>query len=145
MVNSSSEKSPRIEDWTRFISRDEFETFERNVDRSFSEVGKALDNLGRKIDNISSKGTDWKTIWGGLSVMTSIIIAIGGVIAWGILTRIDVNSASIQKTDDYMRSATQAFYERDLGQLNRIHDLELKVAANSVVMEYTKKSIESQK
>lgn len=147
MANSSTStrQSQITEDWTRFISRDEFETFERNVDRSFNEVGRALENLGRKIDNISSKGTDWKTIWGGLSVFTAVIFGIGTVIAWGLLTRIDSNAENNRKLESYILLSNEKASDTETKFLERIHGIELSVATNIMAINSNKSMLDSLK
>ena len=42
-----------------YISRDEFEVFERNVDQSFSRLADAITTLSSKVDRMAS--TDWRT------------------------------------------------------------------------------------
>ena len=81
-----------------YLSRDEFEVFEKNVERSFSDVSRSLTVLSDKIDQIATRGTDWKAITGGLSVFATFIFGIGGVISWGINQKIDsISMDSIER------------------------------------------------
>jgi len=77
-----------------FITRGEFETFERNVDRSFSEVSRSLENINRKLD---SKGTtDFKTIFSGISVFILLLSIIWGAFHWGLTNKL---TSETKRTD----------------------------------------------
>jgi len=54
-----------------YISRDEFEVFEKNVDRSFQSVTDALRGLERKMDQLGS--TDWKTLGMFAGLILSVV------------------------------------------------------------------------
>ena len=81
----------RFED--QYLSRTEFQQFERSNARQMDELRSTLSELGRKLD----RGTDWKAIFAGLSVFSTIILAIGGLIAYGLNGRMDVNAGAIAR------------------------------------------------
>jgi len=98
-----------------YVSRDEFEAFERNVGKAFDNLDSrfaAMDRKGdaraseldRKLDALSNRGTDWKAIWSGLSVLCAALFSVGGVIAWGLLSKIDAaDSRAMENRELVMR------------------------------------------
>ncbi len=111
MPSSSSGSSRPQSETPDLVHRHEFESFERNVTRSFddvsrsiadtrSELGRALADQARKIDDMRTSGTDWKSIIGFASLVITIISVVGGLVAYGINTRIDANSTAIAKHRD---------------------------------------------
>lgn len=93
MTNTSGSKSDPED---RFIARTEFAAFERSVEKGFRGVSESIGHLSSKLDRISSRGTDWRAIFAGMSALTAILAAIGGVVAWGIVSRLEATDAGLQ-------------------------------------------------
>lgn len=74
IMSNNSQDRYSIKDRS-YISRDEFEVFEKNVDRSFTDLAKAVSNLSSKIDKMGS--TDWKTL-GMFAALILTAISLGG-------------------------------------------------------------------
>ncbi len=72
-----------------FLSRTEFEQFEKSVAHGFDRVNVAIDGLTREIKGIAGRGTNWTAIWGGLTVLGIFATSVGGIVAYGISSRID--------------------------------------------------------
>lgn len=90
------------------VSRSEFETFERNVAKAFDEqsranaemrtdFARATGELGRKIDEIATKGTDWKAVFSGLGLVCTFGTIVGTLVAYGLNSRMDINAESINR------------------------------------------------
>jgi len=67
-----------------YVSRDEFEGFEKNVSRSFRELGDSIRDLRSAVSDISTRGTNWTAILGALSLAVTIIMGVGAIVAWGL-------------------------------------------------------------
>lgn len=72
------------------VSRAEFEQFERQVLSGFAENREAIAALGRKIDNVSTRGTDWRAILAAVSVVLTITGMLGGVVAYAITQQVAI-------------------------------------------------------
>lgn len=90
-----------------YITRDEFGSFETNIERRFDGVGRGLDMLSSKIDNISTRGTDWKAIFGGLSVFGGFVLLICTLFGWGL-------NRQIRATEDRIQIAEQRLHDNEL-------------------------------
>jgi hypothetical protein len=77
----------------RYIPRQEFEGFRASVSSSFDQVNSGLASVARKLDAISSRGTDWRAVFGGLSVMATVIVGVVSMGAWGLNNKIDLTHA----------------------------------------------------
>lgn len=93
-----------------YITRDEFGSFETNIERRFDGVGRGLDMLSSKIDNISGRGTDWKAIFAGLSVFGGFVLMICTLFGWGLNRQIMAVETSTHRLEQ------------------RIHDTEVRAA-----------------
>ena len=83
-----------------FVTRVELASFERRIDQRFDDVSKLLRSYGSKLDAISTRGTDWKTIFSGLGVFLAMLSGLFGIIQFGILDKI----GGIEKRVDINRS-----------------------------------------
>ena len=70
----------------RFISRDEFEVFEKNVDSAFARLSEAVSELSNKMDRAST--TNWPVLTGFGSLIIAII-ALAGAPFMRDLSRLD--------------------------------------------------------
>lgn len=86
-----------------FLTRDEFEVFERNTTRSFDELRSSIGIVGRKLDEMSNRGTDWKAVFAGGSFLLAIVTVVGGLVAFGLNVRMDANAAAIEKIERLQR------------------------------------------
>ncbi len=77
-----------------YISRDEFEVFEKNVDRNFSDLGNAVSNLNTKLDKMGS--TDWKT-FGMFAGLILTVVSLGGSLLVRDFTRLEFNQATLER------------------------------------------------
>jgi len=119
--NGNGQQSRTTRDRT-YISRDEFEVFERNIERSFDNISTSFETLSRKIDNINNKGTDWKALISAAALVVTIMIAIGSIIAWGMNQRMDSHQDSLATL-----SAFAVSHEKEVSTIN---------AAQSIGIEY---------
>lgn len=65
-----------------YISRDEFDVFERNVDRSFANVTEAINALTGKIDRMGA--TDWRVY----CMFAGLVLTIAGLAAQPYVTQL---------------------------------------------------------
>tara|TARA_R110000772_G_scaffold127285_1_gene234432 strand:- start:567 stop:968 length:402 start_codon:yes stop_codon:yes gene_type:complete len=72
-----------------FVTRPEFEAFEKSVDNNFSEIRDSQHIIGRKIDALATKGVDFKGIFAGISVLITVILAVVGLFGWALNDKID--------------------------------------------------------
>ena len=104
-----------------FVTHNEFSAFERQVTRRFDEQATVLSSLSAKLDQISSRGTDWKAIFGGLSLASTIILAIGSLFGWGLSNRIDTIASIVSKNrDELIETAVES------AGRNSAQDLQIK-------------------
>lgn len=104
-----------------YLSRQEFEQFERTVHSGFDDVRRAINTIGAKLDGIVARGTDWKAIFSALSVVISVIGSIGGITAWGLLSKIDGTSDLLRER---MSTSEKMHEERMDSNRQRIAQLE---------------------
>jgi len=83
-----------------FLTRDEFESFEKVTIRSFDDLGSAVNQLSRKIDDMATRGTNWNAVFAGLGLMTSIIMGVGGIVAWGLNSRLETQGEAVSALAD---------------------------------------------
>ncbi len=76
-----------------FISRDEFEVFERNVDTSFARLTDAVTSLTDKID--SKTATNWGVLT-GFGTLLLAVVALAGAPFMRDLGRLEVNRQSLE-------------------------------------------------
>jgi len=108
---TNSNSNPNIS--MNFVTRPEFEAFEKSVDNNFAEVRDSIHTIGRKIDNLSSKGVDYKAIFAGVSVLLTVIIAIGGLFGWGLNDKMNATTSIIK---DHISSPGHYEAEREQGR-----------------------------
>lgn len=123
----SDQQSPR--DRT-YISRDEFEVFEKTNARSFDNVTTAIQTLTVKIDRMGS--TDWKTF----GMFASIILAIGSLAFTPFLrdlSRLERHQETMQiGTQDRWTAADQRSYEQQALMETRRLEQEIDVATTNL-------------
>ena len=91
---------------SEFVTHNEFSAFERQVNRRFDEQTTILASLSAKMDQLSNRGTDWKAVFGGLSLAATVVLAIGGLFGWGLANRIDsIDSIVAQNRDELVATA----------------------------------------
>jgi len=118
-----------------FVTRPEFEAFERSVNVSFSEMKEYLKIFGEKLDTVVTKGIDFRSIFAGASVLLTILLAIGGIIAWSFNDKIlnIQNTGIIQRESiSKMVESNTTYIQEDL--LLRLRLLETEVALNEQIL-----------
>ena len=95
-----------------YVSREEWESFDRNVSKSFRELGDAVRDLRREISALANKGTDWRAIISGVGVFATVLSLVGGLVAYGLNARMDTNQADIRDLQVSAAAVAQTRYTR---------------------------------
>lgn len=82
-----------MEDTNTFISRGEFEAFERRNDEQFRDLRSGVDAMGRdlarKIEGLAeSRSVKWAPIMAFAGLVITLVTTITAGIGWGVLTYI---------------------------------------------------------
>lgn len=100
-----------------YISRDEFEVFERNVDRSFGNLSEAMASITAKIDRLNS--ADYKT----LGMVVSLMITIGVLAMSPFLRDLSRLEARQDKISNQITLGTGDRWTEDDERAQQTHEL----------------------
>ena len=108
-----------------YISRDEFEVFERNVEGSFRRLGSDLDRIATKIDAMAKPPT--MMILGLLSLSVALVGGIGTLAMQPFLrdlARIEATQGTTQETLQNIQASrwTREDHERFEDRIDQRHD-----------------------